>query len=191
MMSALIVSSSEKLSAFFCECLETIGCNSIHRTQTSSQAMRIFEGAQDLPGICVINSPLPDDRELELARLSVSRGICQTLICLPSRADSALIGELTGLGICAVTKPINREIFASYLRLCAAISKRLSLMEAKNTSLTMKIEDHRIVDRAKLILVSYLNMSEAEAHKYIEKQAMNGRITKREIAEGILKTYEN
>jgi len=34
-------------------------------------------------------------------------------------------------------------------------------------------------------------MSEKEAHKYIEKQAMDLRVTKRTIAEGILKTYEN
>jgi len=34
-------------------------------------------------------------------------------------------------------------------------------------------------------------MSEAEAHRFIEKQAMDLRVTKREIASRILKTYEN
>ena len=37
----------------------------------------------------------------------------------------------------------------------------------------------------------YLNMSEAEAHRYIEKQAMDMRMTKKQVAESILKTYEN
>jgi response regulator NasT len=36
-----------------------------------------------------------------------------------------------------------------------------------------------------------MNMNEKEAHRYIEKQAMDMRTTKRLIAERILKTYEN
>ena len=47
-----------------------------------------------------------------------------------------------------------------------------------------------MIDRAKCILIQYLNMTEAEAHRYIEKQAMDMRSTKRVIAEGILRTYE-
>ena len=54
-----------------------------------------------------------------------------------------------------------------------------------------KIEDIRIVDRAKCLLISYLGMSEPQAHKYIEQQAMDKRITKRECADRIIKTYDN
>ncbi|MDR2650244.1 MAG: ANTAR domain-containing protein, partial [Clostridiales bacterium] len=45
--------------------------------------------------------------------------------------------------------------------------------------------------RAKCVLISYLAMSEPEAHKYIEKQSMDMQKTKRVIAEGIVRTYEN
>jgi len=34
-------------------------------------------------------------------------------------------------------------------------------------------------------------MSEPEAHRYIEKQAMDMRITRRKVAEQILRIYEN
>ena len=64
-------------------------------------------------------------------------------------------------------------------------------MRAENSKLKQKIEDIRIIDRAKCILISYLGMSEQEAHRYIEKKAMDMRITKRAVAEGILKIYEN
>ena len=64
-------------------------------------------------------------------------------------------------------------------------------MQSENRRLVQKLEDIRVVDRAKCMLISYLSMSESEAHKYIEKQAMDKRLTKREIAERILKTYEN
>ena len=47
----------------------------------------------------------------------------------------------------------------------------------------------RIVNKAKWLLISELKMSEADAHRYIEKQAMDQCITKRSIAEDIIKTY--
>ena len=47
----------------------------------------------------------------------------------------------------------------------------------------------RLVNRAKLILINELKMSEPDAHHYIEKQAMDRCVSKREIAEEIIKTY--
>jgi len=52
-------------------------------------------------------------------------------------------------------------------------------------------EEARLVYRAKEVLIEYLKMTESQAHRYIEKQAMDMRITRREVAESIIKTYEN
>ena len=60
-----------------------------------------------------------------------------------------------------------------------------------SNKLLQKIEDIKMIDRAKCILIQYLNMTESEAHRYIEKQAMDMRTTRKTIAEGILRTYEN
>lgn len=51
-------------------------------------------------------------------------------------------------------------------------------------------DEARLINRAKLALMLYLNMSESAAHRYIEKRAMDMRVTKKEIAKNILKTYE-
>ena len=45
-------------------------------------------------------------------------------------------------------------------------------------------------NRAKWHLIECLSMTETEAHRYIEKQAMDLRISKREVAENIIKTYQ-
>jgi len=94
-------------------------------------------------------------------------------------------------GVLVVAKPVNRTVFWSALKLAQASGARIARMKDENSKLKQKIEDIRIVDRAKCILISYLNMSEQESHRYIEKQAMDMRLSKRTIAEGILKTYEN
>ena len=66
----------------------------------------------------------------------------------------------------------------------------LSKFEKKNVSLEDKMAEIRIVNRAKWTLIEACNMTESDAHHYIEKQAMDHCITRREVAESILQTYQ-
>ena len=56
----------------------------------------------------------------------------------------------------------------------------------ENRRLQKRIEDIRLVDRAKCLLIECCGMSEPAAHSYIERQAMNRRCPKRDIAQGII-----
>ena len=49
----------------------------------------------------------------------------------------------------------------------------------------------QLINRAKLLLIEKLGKSESEAHRFIEKQAMDLRKTKKEVAESIIGTYDN
>ena len=51
------------------------------------------------------------------------------------------------------------------------------------------MQEIRLVNRAKWILIGSLKMTEGEAHRYIEKQAMDRCVPRREIAEEIIRTY--
>ena len=53
-----------------------------------------------------------------------------------------------------------------------------------------RIEEIRTISRAKTVLMKYLKFTEPQAHRYIEKQAMNNRQTRREVAEHIIQQYE-
>ena len=66
---------------------------------------------------------------------------------------------------------------------------RLRKSEKKALSIEEKMEEIRIVNRAKWLLISELKMDEQGAHRYIEKQAMDRCISKRIVAEEIIKTY--
>ena len=63
-------------------------------------------------------------------------------------------------------------------------------MEQKTASVEEKMEEIRIINRAKWLLIEQLKMTENQAHRYIEKQAMDRCVTRRAIAENILSTYK-
>ena len=81
--------------------------------------------------------------------------------------------------------------------LCLAVDmavksgERLRVLGSENVRLKESIGDLKLIDRAKCALIQYLNMTEESAHRFIEKQAMDRRVSKREVALGILKTYES
>lgn len=76
------------------------------------------------------------------------------------------------------------------IRLLCGTRERLRRMEKKTASVEEKIEEIRLVNRAKWILIDELKMTETDAHRYIEKQAMDRCVTRRKIAEGIIQTYK-
>ena len=63
-------------------------------------------------------------------------------------------------------------------------------MEEKTVSVEEEMKEIRLVNRAKWLLIDQLKMTENEAHKFIEKQAMDRCVTKKKIAENIILTYK-
>jgi len=189
MESALIVSSSEKGIQFFSDMLKSASVYQITAAKSCSEARRILlEKDFDL---VIINAPLRDESGENLSRYIASKEISQVMLVVKNEFYEAVSAACEGDGILIISKPINKAVFWSALSLAKSAQNRIKKVQEENAKLKQKIEDIRIVDRAKCILISLLNMSEKEAHRYIEKQAMDMRTTKRAIAEGILKTYEN
>ena len=189
MDSAIIVSSAEKGTAYFTDLLNAASIYQIAALHSCSEARRILmERDYDL---VIINAPLRDESGEALARDIASKGISQVILVVKSEFYDAVSAACENDGVLTVSKPTNKNIFWSALMLAKAAGNRIKQVQAENERLKQKIEDIRIVDRAKCILISYMNMSEQEAHRYIERQAMDIRTTKRAVSEGILKTYES
>ena len=51
------------------------------------------------------------------------------------------------------------------------------------------MEEIRIVNRAKMLLMQNKEMSEQEAHRFLEKQAMDRSMKRIAVADEIIKTY--
>lgn len=189
MDSALIVSGSDKSIVAFTEMLYSALINHIVTLKSGGEARRLLLD-RDFD-LVIINAPLRDESGESLSRHIASKGVSQVILVVKSELFEEVSAHTEEDGILTITKPINKTLFWSALKLAKSASSRLKRMRAENSKLKQKIEDIRIIDRAKCILISYINMSEPEAHRYIEKQAMDMRTTKRVVAEGILKMYEN
>ena len=56
--------------------------------------------------------------------------------------------------------------------------------------LEKKLADVRVVDRAKCLLIQYRGLTEEQAHRAIEKQAMDTRQTRVAVAQTVIDHYD-
>ena len=139
--------------------------------------------------IVLINSPIDDSDGVELA-IKISRDtVCGVMILVQSEKTAEIGSKVIDYGVVVVPKPINKMFFRQSLGIVRAAQKRYAGLSHENERLRSTIEEAKIISRAKLLLMQNLSLSEERAHKYIEKQAMDMRISKIEVARQILRTY--
>lgn len=186
--SVLLVSASEKFNTTIMPLLPATDYWPVNTAKSVGEAQRrLLEESYD---IVLINAPLPDDFGMRLAIDTCSNSGAGVLLLVKNDHYSEIDAKVVTFGVMTLSKPTSLQMIAQSLRVLCATRERLRQMEAKQVTVEEKIEEIRLVNRAKWLLIECLSMAEADAHRYIEKQAMDLRITKREVAENIIKTYQ-
>ncbi|MDR1615705.1 MAG: ANTAR domain-containing protein [Syntrophomonadaceae bacterium] len=138
----------------------------------------------------IINAPLPDSSGIDLALELAQASSMQIMLLAKDELEEKLSSQMKENGVLVLPKPLNRSLFEWAINILITSHNRLHYLQKQNDDLKQQIKDLKLIDRAKLVLITYLKITEPEAHRFIEKQAMDQRITKREICMNILKKYD-
>ena len=188
MDNILIVSNTSSTMGIIADLLRSEKISSIVTAQKSSDAKRyIMDMDFDL---IVIDTPLPDELGLDLSIFSAEKSRAGLILIVDMTRALEISAEVEDYGIFALPKPVSSEFFYMATKLLTAARKRVFMLENENQKLQKKIDEIRIVDRAKLVLIQTLKMTEPQAQRYIEKQSMDLRQTRLQTAENVLRTYE-
>lgn len=185
--SVLVVSTAEKLNTALVSMLPEAHYNPIVFASDLSAAKRTC-AARSFDYV-IVNSPLPDGDGSRFAiDIAAAPG---TVVLLLIRAEqyNDFYERAAEYGVFTLAKPLNRSLLACCLDWMSSARERLRMLEEKSMSVEEKMEEIRIVNRAKWLLISELKMDEPQAHRYIEKQAMDRCISRKEVAAEIVKTY--
>ena len=83
-------------------------------------------------------------------------------------------------------KPINKVALISTIEVVIQNRRRISKLERELSSLKQGLEDRKVIERAKGILMKRKSVSEAEAYRRIQKMSMDSRVLMRDIADKII-----
>ncbi len=184
--SVLLVSASEKLNTAMASALPSTDFWPIRTVRSVSQARRLtLETPFDL---ILVNSPLPDGGALQFCIDVCSRSESGVLLLVPGEDYEETYYEALPHGVMTLSRPVTREILTQSLRLLCAVRERLRSVGKAQTTVEEKMEELRLVNKAKWILMERQGMKEDEAHRAILRQAMEQRVSKKEIAEKIIRS---
>ena len=186
--SVLLVSSSPKFNESMLVLLPESRFYPVAAVSDVSGARRrLLESKYD---IVIINAPLPDDFGTRLALNICDNSGTAVLLFVKAEHYPDINGRVSPFGVLVLPKPASSQTVSQSLQLLCGTRERLRRMEQKTASIEEKMEEIRIINRAKLLLMEQLKMTEKEAHRFIEKQAMDRCVTRITIAQSILSTYK-
>ena len=140
--------------------------------------------------VVLINCPLPDEFGRELALSCADSSAAGVMLLVAADEAPRVAAGVEKHGVCVLPKPLSRQLLAQRIRLVQASARRLRELDKRNRQLMRKLENMQVICRAKCALVRYRDMTEAEAHRYIEQQAMDQRVTSRDVALDIIQMFE-
>ena len=183
--SVLSVAAAEKFHTSLRELLPSGRYDPVHSAFDAAEARRrILESRYD---IIVISAPLRDEFGTHLAQHFAENSGAGILLLVKPEYFSDVSAQVAPLGVLTLEKPTSPQLMLQCMELLCGTRERLRRMEQKSASIEDKMAEIRLVNRAKWVLIEKQGMSEQDAHRYIEKKAMDRCVSKRVIAEEILR----
>ena len=120
---------------------------------------------------------------------SLSDSYATVLLLVTAEHFDEISYRVEAYGILTFTRVFEPFYFYNMIKAAIAVQYKAQILSSQTTKLKVKMEEIRLVNRAKMLLMQNLKMTEQEAHRYIEKEAMDRGQKKTAVAENIVKTY--
>ena len=185
--SVLIVSSSEKFNQALPEILPVTSFSPVSVVCSVSAAKRALS-ERDFDFV-IVNSPASDENGVRFCSDTTDSYNTVVLFLAKTEQFDDAYDELVSHGVFLMRKPLSKPLFQTASGWLISARERIRKTEKKTLSIEEKMNEIRTVNRAKWLLISELKMTEPDAHRYIEKQAMDRSASKKQIAEEIIRTY--
>ena len=118
--------------------------------------------------------------------IDISDSTSTILLLAPTQHFDQISYKVEPYGILTLTNPFDQFYFYNMIKIALAVQAKIDRLLFQNIKLKNKMEEIRLVNRAKMVLMSHKNMTEEEAHRYIEQTAMNRCMKKIDLAKEII-----
>ena len=183
MKKAIIVSRKEFTADMISATLKNMGYSNISTFVSGSEARRYI---LNMPAdIIIINSPVNDESGAELAVYAAEKTAAFVIFLCSRDIAENLADKLSSFNILVLSKPVSSATISDGIKLLDADTAHFSDIR-ESDEVMQRICDIRLINRAKSMLMKYLNFTEPQAHRRLEKMAMNNRCTRRNAAKKII-----
>jgi two-component system, response regulator PdtaR len=148
---------------------------------------RAVELAEELrPDLVILDVKMPVLDGIAAAERIAGQRIAPVVI-LTAFSQRELVERARDAGAMAyLVKPFTQTDLVPAIEMAVSRFAELSMLEAEVADLTERLETRKAVERAKGVLQEQLKLSEPEAFRWIQKTAMDLRLSMRQVADGVI-----
>lgn len=153
----------------------------------ADNGQRAVELATELePDVVLMDVKMPIMDGITAAE-QIARDRIAPVVLLTAFSQRELVERARAAGAMAyVVKPFSENDLVPAIELAVARFEELRALEAEVSDLTEQFATRKLVDRAKSVLTTTLELSEPEAFRWIQKTSMDRRLTMREVAQTVI-----
>ena len=153
----------------------------------AGDGQRAIELAEELrPDLVVLDVKMPVLDGIAAAERIAAQRIAPVVI-LTAFSQRELVERARDSGAMAyLVKPFSASDLVPAIEMAVSRFAELSQLEAEVGDLTERLETRKLVDRAKGVLQKDLGLTEPDAFRWIQKTAMDLRLSMKQVAEGVI-----
>lgn len=138
------------------------------------------------PDLVILDIKMPIMDGLAAAEKIAEANIAPVVI-LTAFSQRELVERARAVGAMAyLVKPFQRSDLVPAIEIAASRFAEVSALEAEVAGLTERLETRKVVERAKGLLMTNYGMTEPQAFKWIQRTAMDHRMSMREVSDRII-----
>jgi response regulator NasT len=138
------------------------------------------------PDLVVLDVKMPKLDGIAAAQRIAEQRIAPVVI-LTAFSQRELVERARDAGAMAyLVKPFTKEDLVPAVEMAVSRFAELQMLEAEVADLQDRLETRKAVERAKNVLQEQLGLSEPDAFRWIQKTAMDLRLSMRQVAEGVI-----
>jgi two-component system, response regulator PdtaR len=138
------------------------------------------------PDLVVLDVKMPKLDGITAAQRIAGQRIAPVVI-LTAFSQRELVDRARDAGAMAyLVKPFTKNDLVPAIEMAVSRFAEVQLLEAEVADLSERLETRKAVDRAKAVLQKQLDLSEPDAFRWIQKTAMDLRLSMRQVAEGVI-----
>lgn len=184
MQDILLVTNTDASEGFIKELLMNTTYSRILMAYNFSDATNLLDVNRF--DLVIINAPMRHELGDRLAKYAAQRTTSSILFIARESTYDQTLEIMHSFGVLAVKKPVPVKPFSQLLKLIENSSKRVAKLYSEGTEVLNIIDQLRTVDVAKWFLIQKYSISESQAHRIVEKYAMDHQLPKNTAAEKIV-----
>jgi two-component system, response regulator PdtaR len=184
-MRVLIAEDDPVIAMGLAERLRSLGHEPIGPAGDGEQAIAMAQAS--LPDLYLFDVEMPAVDGLAAAAQLAGEGLRRPVVVVTGVDDPGLIERSIASGVSAyLTKPIDARELEAAIQLAAARHAEFQALEAEVAQAQQALEDRKLVERAKGLLMSALKLSEQEAFRRLQITARERNLRLAEVASRIV-----